>query len=64
MVNMVHSPTAPPGIITRGPAQPNQRRVTFTGQNQVLQIQSDNTGRQLRPVTNGIPNSPIRQQTT
>jgi len=46
---------------TATPPPPNQR-VSFSGQNHIIPIMSDNIGRQLRQVTNGIPNSPIRQQ--
>jgi hypothetical protein len=45
-----------------GPSPPHNRRVSFTGQNMIHAIQSDNVGRPLRAVTLGIPNSPIRQQ--
>ncbi|KAF7638561.1 PDZ domain-containing protein [Meloidogyne graminicola] len=53
----------PAGVLRNGPTppQPNNRRITFTGNNEIVPIQSDNVGRQLRRVTAGIPNSPIRQ---
>lgn len=54
----------PSGILISGPTPkpPDDRRVSFTGQDQIVPIMSDNTGRYLEPVTDGIPNSPIRQQ--
>lgn len=60
--NMSRPP--PAGILIDGPTPtpPENRRVSFTGQNVIVPIMSDNTGRQLRPVVTGIPNSPIRQQ--
>lgn len=54
----------PKGITINGPTPPQNpsRRVSFTGNNEVVNIMSDNTGRPLRPVVTGIPtNSPIRQ---
>ncbi|KAL7076310.1 hypothetical protein ACQ4LE_004170 [Meloidogyne hapla] len=54
----------PPAVLRDGPTppQPPNRRITFTGNNEIVAIQSDNVGRQLRRVTTGVPNSPIRQR--
>jgi hypothetical protein len=53
---------SPNGILNRtGIPPPRNRRVSFSGDNVIVPIQSDNVGRQLRSVVNGIPpNSPIR----
>lgn len=63
IVNMAaYAQLSPHGILNRsGTPPPRNRRVSFSGDNVIVPIQSDHAGRQLRNVTNNVPNSPIRQ---
>lgn len=48
-------------LLSPGSPQPSANRRVQLGRTVITTIQSDNVGRQLRPVTTGIPNSPARQ---